>query len=204
MSIFDSPTPGAAACDPTVLLELVKQGDLEALDRLTRCYSVRLLEVGRKQCRNEDSARDAVQDALEAAATHLSDFRGEGSLEGWLSRMVTNACRRMQRGRKADRSLHVEFEDEQAGGAPGPEDLVSQQHLGEELVQALESLSPQDRAIVLLAEVNGWKGPEIAAALDLTPGQVRTRLSRSRAQLRQELTDLWSDWSPSENNDQDE
>ena len=86
-----------------------------------------------KQCSSADSAQDAVQDALLAAATHLGDFRGDGSLEGWLSRMVTNACRRMQRGRKADASLHEEFGDEHAALLSGPEEESINQGLGEQL-----------------------------------------------------------------------
>lgn len=196
MSIFDSSSASAKACDPTILLDLVQRGEIQALDQLTRCYGTRLLEVGRKQCSSVDSAQDAVQDALLAAATHLGDFRGDGSLEGWLSRMVTNACRRMQRGRKADASLHEEFGDEHAALLSGPEEESINQGLGEQLVAALQTLPPQDRAIVLLAEVNGWRGPEIAESLGLTPGQVRTRLSRSRSKLRDLLTDLWRDWDP--------
>ncbi len=198
MAIFDTPTPAADACDPTTLLELVRAGDIQALDRMTRCYGVRLLELGRRQCRSEDRAEDAVQDALEAAATHLDGFRGEGSLEGWLSRMVTNACRHMQRGRKADASLHVEFGDSHAELSGGPEELVANQGLGDELVRALQTLDPQDRAIVLLAEVNGWKGPEIAESMGLTPGQVRTRLSRSRTRLRENLAETWAQWVPTD------
>lgn len=201
MPIFDTSSPTAVACNPTTLLELVKRGDAAALDQLTRCYGVRLMEVGRRQCKNEDRAQDAVQDALESAATHLGDFRAEGSLEGWLSRMVTNACRRMQRGRKADVSLHEPFSDEQAGGVADPEELTSNQGLGLQLVEALKTLSAQDRAIVLLAEVNGWKGPEIAESLSLSPGQVRTRLSRSRAHLREELAEIWQEWQPGERKD---
>ncbi len=200
MSIFEGSSPIAAACDPKKLLDLIANGEANALDKITRCYGTRLLEVGRKQCSSNDSAQDAVQDALLAAATHLNDFRGDGSLEGWLSRMVTNACRRMQRGRKADASLHEEFGDDQAAPSLDPEDLASNQGLGEQLITALLTLSPEDRAIVLLGEVNGWKGPEIAESLGLTAGQVRTRLSRSRRKLRDQLTDLWRDWDPKETN----
>ncbi|MBL4634301.1 MAG: hypothetical protein JKY56_10525 [Kofleriaceae bacterium] len=74
--------------------------------------------------------------------------------------MVTNACRRMQRGGKADVSRHEEFiEDSLADRSPSgtlvPDALVAIRDLGNELVAALQTLKPQDRAIVLLAEVNG-------------------------------------------------
>lgn len=192
MKLSEHPT-----CDAETLLRLVRDKDKTALDQITRCYGTHLLSVGRKQC-GDGLAEDAVQDALVSAATHLDDFRSEGSLEGWLSRMVTNACRHMQRGRKSDPALHEEFMDdvldEKAEVAAEPESLVAIQDLGEELIAALHTLQSQDRAIVLLAEVNGWKGPEIAKALNMSPSQVRTRLSRSRASLRSELTTAWQDW----------
>jgi len=187
-------TPSKASCDPKALLRLVREGDASAMDRLTRCYGNRLIEVGRRQCRLASQAEDAVQDALASATDKLDQFRGEGSLEGWLSRMVTNACRHMNRGRKADPSLHESFDDESAAPGEDPDDALAKRHLGEQLATALGTLSTQDRAIVLLAEVNGWKGPEIAAALELTPGQVRTRLSRSRAKLREHLADVGPEW----------
>ncbi len=194
MAVPDSPS-----CDAQRLLRLVRSGDAIAMEEITRCYGSHLLAVGKRQCGG--LAEDAVQDALVSATEHLGDFREDGNLQGWLSRMVTNACRRMQRGGKADASRHEEFvegsvADRSSSNARTPDSLVAIRDLGNELVAALQTLKPQDRAIVLLAEVNGWKGPEIAKSLDLSPTQVRTRLSRSRAHLREELAKVWSDWSP--------
>jgi RNA polymerase sigma-70 factor (ECF subfamily) len=177
-----------------MLLAMVESGDRDALDQITRCYGNRLLEIGKKQCRDESLAQDALQDALVSAATHLDDFRGEGSLEGWLGRMVTNACRRMKRGLKGNASIHIELPADQQSDAMTPDEIAAQSRLGDELVHALQILDPKDRGIVLLAEVNGWKGPEIAEALHMTPSQVRTRLSRSRQRLRLELADIGSAW----------
>lgn len=70
------------SCDPAEIAALMRDGDLTALDRLTRCQGERLLAVGRRYCRNEEDARDAVQDALLTAGAHLADYRGEGSAEG--------------------------------------------------------------------------------------------------------------------------
>lgn len=98
-AMFD-PAADPALCDPDRLIELARAGDPEALERMTRCYGSRLIAVGRAHCRDAERARDAVQDALLAATEHLDDFRGDGSLEGWLVRMVARACYRMRRGRK--------------------------------------------------------------------------------------------------------
>lgn len=175
-------------CTAADLIELMRSGDLEALDRISRCYGERLMAVGRRYCGDAELARDAVQDALLAAGENLSDFRGDGSLEGWLVRMVANFCHRMHRGRKNDPSLHVDVANVELGAATDtPEDDVARGELMALLAGALQVLSPNDRSLVLLADGEGWTAPEIADAFDMTAGQVRTRLSRARRRLREHL-----------------
>lgn len=167
----------------------MRAGDLTALDRLTRCQGERLLAVGRRYCRNEQDARDAVQDALVVAATHMEDFRGEGSAEGWVVRMVARACGRMRRGRKNDPALHVR-DVEIAALEFDPELLAGRARIAEALGAALLDLPAKDRAVLLLAEAEGWTGPEIAAELGVTPNAVRSRLSRARRVVRGRLEGL--------------
>ncbi len=182
-------------CDPDALAEVVRSGDIQALDALTRCYGRRLLAVGRRRCADEESAKDAVQDALTAAGEHLDQFRGDGSVEGWLVRMVSNACARMRRGQKNDPRLHVPADKAPLGAAEDdPEDLMARGELMEVLGEALLSLEPRDRTLVLLADAEGWRAPEIAEATGMTPGSVRTRLSRARRRLREHLMPVAPDF----------
>jgi RNA polymerase sigma-70 factor (ECF subfamily) len=179
----------SAPCDPRELIRLARANDPQALDRATRCHGERLLAVGRRYCRTSDEAHDAVQDALLAAGEHLDQFRGEGSVEGWLVRMVTHACSRMRRGRKNAPALH-DTEVVLASAAEGPEALVGRGEVAIALGRALTALAPRDRTILLLAETEDWTAPEIAERLAMSPGAVRTRLSRARARVRQELAAL--------------
>lgn len=184
-------------CDADELIRLMYAGDLEALDRISRCYGAKLLAAGKRYCGSEELARDAIQDTMLAAGERLADFRGDGSVEGWLVRMVANFCRRMHRGRKNDPSLHVDAaETELAGSTPSPEDDVARGELMAMLSQALDVLSPNDRSLVLLADAEGWKAKEIAEAFEMTPGQVRTRLSRARRRLRGHLGPLAEIFDP--------
>ena len=173
-------------CDPEELARMARAGDLEVLDRVTRCYGEKLMAVGRARCRSETEAEDAVQDAMVSAAENLESFRGEGTLRAWLSRMVANACHRMRRGRKNDQALH-DTEIVVPAEMRGPELEAMQREIADAVAEALGEESPQDRAIFLLAEVEGWKGPEIADATDLSHGAVRTRLSRMRKRVREAL-----------------
>jgi RNA polymerase sigma-70 factor (ECF subfamily) len=169
----------------------MRTGDLHALDRLTRCYGQRLLAVGRRYCRDEEDAKDAVQDALLGAGEHLTDFRGEGTPEGWLVRMVANACRRMSRGRKNDPGLHRDIEDTPVSDVQdGPERLAHRGELVKRLGEVLVELPAKDRTILLLSEAEEWTAPEIGETLGMSANAVRIRLSRLRAKLRPQLSGL--------------
>jgi RNA polymerase sigma-70 factor (ECF subfamily) len=177
--------PDELACDPDRLTALVRAGDPEALERITRCYGDRLLAAGRRHCRTTDEARDAVQDALVVAATRLDSFRGDGSLEGWLVRIVASACRRMSRGQKNDPALHDG--DAELATTTTPEADAARNELGDALARALLELDPEDRLVVLLSEADGFDAPEIARRIGSSPGAVRTRLTRLRQRLRASL-----------------
>jgi len=181
------------ACDPERLLALVRGGDPAALERITRCYGDRLLAAGRKHCRSAEEARDAVQDAWLTAATHLPEFRAEGSLSGWLVSIVASACGRLSRGRKNDASLHDGEDALTPSAAETPEAETARRELGAALDAALLELAPEDRMILLLAEVEELTGPEIAARTGLSPGAVRARLTRLRARVRGSLAPFLDD-----------
>ena len=170
-------------CDPSRLAALARSGDLAVLDQLTRCQGERLLAVGRQYCRDEEDARDAVQEALLAAVQHLDSYRGEGPLEGWVIRMVARFCGRSRRGRKNDPSLH-DRDVELSSQALGPEEAAHLARMAGALGDALLLLSPMDRAVLLLAEAEGWTGPHIAAEIGASPEAVRARLSRARRRVR--------------------
>ncbi len=179
-------------CDPDELVQLMRNGDLAALERMTHCYGERLLAVGRRYCRDEEEAKDAVQDAILAAGMNLAKFRGDGSVEGWLVRMVANSCRRMRRGQKNSAALHVEF-DERTHARERPESPEDDAVRGEFLRllgDAFLHIQHHDRVLILLADAEGWKASEIAAEFDMTPAAVRTRLSRARRRLREHLGPL--------------
>ncbi len=175
------------ACDPRAIAALVRANHLAALDRLTRCHGERLLAVARRRCRNDEDAHDAVQDALVSAGTHLQDFQGTGSVEGWVIRMVARACGRLRRGRKNDPSLHETEVDVPDVSETDPEFLTGRAELAAALGEAMLELSPEDRALLVLAEAEGWTGPEIAAETGASHDVVRARLSRARRKMRASL-----------------
>lgn len=176
-------------CNPERLTRLARSGDASAMDQITRCYAERLLAAGRRHCRTSDDADDAVQDALLTATEELDTFRGDGSLEGWLVRLVASACARRRRGRKNDPRLH-ETDNELGDVSESPEDAADRHAVGALLEAALLELSTDDRHVLLLAEVEGMTAPEVAERLGISAGAVRTRLSRLRLRMREALGPL--------------
>jgi len=173
-------------CDPDELIRLLNAGDIDALDSITRCFGDRLMTEAQRRCRTQEEAEDAIQEMALTAWRYGPGFRGEGQVERWLVRLVATACSRLRRGMKRDTSLHVP-DAELLAEEDSPEMLVARGQLAQALAGALQALPPRDRAILLLADGQGLTGPEIAAALSMTPGAVRSRLSRAHARLREAL-----------------
>lgn len=176
-----------ADCSPERLMLLVREGSADALDQITRCYSERLLQAGRRHCRTGAEAEDAVQDALLVAAEHLTELRDDQRLEGWLVKVVASACRRIGRGRKNDGALHDSEADPSASSTDDPETELERRELGQLLERELLALGPRDRSILLLAELEDFSAAAIGAELGMTEGAVRTQLSRLRSRMAEAL-----------------
>lgn len=180
-------------CDPDAIAQLVTAGDGDALERIAACYIGDLLGVGRCACRDPQSAPDAVHDALVSAAEKLDQFRGDGSVKAWLSRMVVNACRCRDRGRKNDpawnRPLPDEPESEPAVDAPARAEL--RQHLD----RALATLSDSDHALFVASQIDEATAPELGRLFGISADAVRARLKRIRRRLRKALDPVWQEWS---------
>lgn len=183
-------------CDPGEIAALVRAGDEAALDRIGRCYLDRMMGVGRCACRDPDSAADAVQDAMIAAAEHLDQFRGDGSVEAWLSRMVVNACRCNQRGRKNDPSWNRALDDEDhRAHVEDPADDVARRQLAAALARAVDALSPDDKRLFVATQLDGLTAPDAARLTGVSADAVRARMTRIRRRLREHLADMWRAWN---------
>jgi len=178
-------------CEPDAIAALVRAGDVAALDRMTRCFGDRLLAIGRRACGCDDRAKDAVQDALLAAGLHLTDFRADGEVEGWMAKMVVHACARMRRGGK--NAPHAALDDAAPSAEASPEVAAAGREVLHRLGELLGELGPIDRAIVVLADAEDWTAPEIAVRLGLSPDSVRARLSRAHKRLRALLVTVEAD-----------
>jgi RNA polymerase sigma-70 factor (ECF subfamily) len=156
-------------------------------EEIARDHGRFLYTVAYRLTGNHDDAQDLVQEVLLRVRRGLATYQ-PGSLEGWLSRITTNAfldeVRRRQR-----RPLEVvpELPERLVGVDADPDDAIARSRLPDDVQSALAGLPVEYRAAVVLCDVVGMEYAEIAETLGIPPGTVRSRIHRGRALLRKVL-----------------
>lgn len=175
------------------MVRLAISGDETAWTFLVEKYRLYGYRLAWRVTFNEDDALDAVQEMLVKMSTQLPAYKGTGSLRSWLATIVireaTNICRR--RGK-----FPISIDSEDLALAAYQNTSEYQNHPGEALDlqrqlkqvhKAMSLLSPQQRAILLLALESDMGPAEIARELDLPANQVRSQQTRAINRLRQLL-----------------
>lgn len=181
------------AGDDEALVRAAQRGDLDAYNRLVRTYERQAYAVALRLLRRPELAEDATQDAFLQAYRALDTFRG-GYFRAWLLRIVTNRCYDLLRAsnrRAADSLDDQTFESEPHWASTAPVDdpvaRAAQGELGTFLERALGLLPEEQRATVILCDVQGYAYEEAAQIMQVALGTVKSRLSRARAALREYL-----------------
>lgn len=176
--------------DDAVLLRAHVDGDPDAFAELVHRHRDRLWAVALRTTGNPEEAADAVQDALLSAFRRASTFRGDAQVTTWLHRIVVNACLDGMRRRKAKPSDPLP--EEHLSAAPfsqGPaSDLPEVSDRRADVLAALMQLGDEQRAALVLVDMEGYTVQEAADLLDCAPGTVKSRCSRGRARLAPLLT----------------
>ena len=164
---------------PTTV-DQAKRGDREAFTELVHEYGDRLYAIAYRIVRETHSAEDAVQQAFLTAWRELPRLRDDGRFEAWLYRLLVNASyAEMRHVRRWQPGLRLVADDDQV-----IEDAQTSVARSDELERAFRRLSGEQRAVLVLYHYLGLSGAEIAEALDLSPGTVRSRLHYARQQMR--------------------
>ncbi|MBM3499885.1 MAG: sigma-70 family RNA polymerase sigma factor [Armatimonadetes bacterium] len=180
------------------LVQRARAGDVVAFEQLVQPYLGRLYNYLARMVGDASDAEDLTQDAILRAHRAIGSFRGGATFQTWLYRIATNiavdALRRRGRQKVKVTSLDDPLQSEE-GLVPrevpdtqrDPLELAEAAELHGEVQQAIASLSPKLRAVVLLFDMQGMSYEEIAEALDLPLGTVKSRLFNARARLRERL-----------------
>lgn len=161
-----------------VTLAGARRGDVSACEKIYRLYQRPAFTVAYRVCCCREMAQEIMQEAFITAFRRIGQFRGESPFWGWLRRVVVNhAISTLRKKPKVD---IVEFEEYQAW-VPGEQERIG---LAIDLESALRELSDEDRTIVWLHDVEGYKHREIASLFGKTESFSKTRLARARQRLR--------------------
>ena len=157
-------------------------------DQIVTDHSARVFRLAYRLTGNRVDAEDLTQEVFVRVFRSLHTYR-PGTMEGWLHRITTNLF--LDQARRRQRIRFDNLSDEAASllasPGPGPGQAHLDQHFDADIEAALSSLSPEFRVAVVLCDIEGLSYEEIAAALGLKLGTVRSRIHRGRAQLRAAL-----------------
>ena len=156
-------------------------------DEVVRTHSARVFRLAYRLTGNRHDAEDLTQDVFVRVFRSLADYT-PGTFEGWLHRITTNLFLDSVRRKSRVRFDPLPDDAERlAGSTPSPATEVDDRLFEPDVQRALDSLSPEFRAAVVLCDIEGLSYEEIAATLDIKLGTVRSRIHRGRAQLREAL-----------------
>lgn len=156
-------------------------------EEVARNYGRFLYTVAYRLTGNHDDAQDLVQEVLLRVRRGLPTYR-PGSMEGWLSRIATNAfLDDVRRRRRRPVEALPDDPDRVVPAGRSADEALAAAALPDDVQAALAGLPAEYRAAVVLCDVVGLSYDEIAGALDVPVGTVRSRIHRGRALLREAL-----------------
>ncbi|MBI3966923.1 MAG: sigma-70 family RNA polymerase sigma factor [Chloroflexi bacterium] len=176
--------------DEATLVAAAQAGKLAAFNELVVRFQDLAFGVAQRMLMDADEAADVVQDSFISAYENLKRLRGD-SFKAWLLRIVVNRCYDRLRARQRHPSDHLDDLVER-GAEPrlehdqpaSPEQMALRAELRATIERGLATLPPDQRAAVILYDVQGFSYEEAALAMDTSLGTMKSRLSRGRAKLR--------------------
>jgi len=175
--------------DDATLIRAHVEGDPDAFNELVRRHRDRLWAVALRTTGDAEEASDALQDALISAFRRAETFRGDAQVTTWLHRIVVNACLDRLRRRKTRPTEPLPEDEERSSRlATADPDGAEDSERRADVMAALAQLGHDQRAALVLVDMEGYSVEEAAAILDCAPGTVKSRCSRGRARLVPLLT----------------
>jgi RNA polymerase sigma-70 factor (ECF subfamily) len=160
------------------IIRQARQGSKEAFTHLMKRYKAHVFRFANGMLGDRLEAEDVSQEVFIKVYYSLSRLENEYAFGSWLIRIVSNLCYDRLKKKKL---LSVEFID------PVLENSSDQHQLRLSIEEALQKLSPEHREVILLKEIQGFSYEEIASALEIPLGTVKSRINAARLGLRNEL-----------------
>jgi RNA polymerase sigma-70 factor (ECF subfamily) len=185
----------ADEADDPKLIAAFRAGDLTVFEKIVREHGRVLLVVARRLLRNEDEAREAVQDAFVSAFRSCGGFAGASRISTWLHRIVVNACLMRLRAHRSRVEVSIDewlptfladghHEAAFVDWSNAAHRRIEQQETQAIVRHCIDQLPDSYRTILLMRDIEGVPVDEVAAALGISANAVHIRLHRARQALR--------------------
>ncbi|KXG42521.1 RNA polymerase sigma factor SigW [Tepidibacillus decaturensis] len=177
------------------LVTKAKEGDTQAFAELITQYKDKIFNLAYRMLGNIQEAEDVSQDTFIRVYTNLSRYDDQHKFSTWIFRIATNLAIDRMRKKKADFSLDANWDQEEgtdwhsklADPKNGPEEEVVAKEMEDTIQQAIMSLPPKYRSIMVLRYLEDLSIQEISQIVHLSESTVKTRLHRGREALRKQL-----------------
>lgn len=172
------------------LENIVKQcikGDRKAQQELYKTFYSKMMGVCYRYTNNAEDARDILQDGFIKVYTNLKKYNFQGSLEGWIRRIMVNTA--IDHFRKGKNMMMVDDEDDYALENTKVEsaDSIYSQFGERDIIEAIQSLSPAYQAVFNLNVIEGYQHKEIAEKLNISEGTSKSNLAKAKRNLKKIL-----------------
>jgi RNA polymerase sigma-70 factor (ECF subfamily) len=185
--------------DEKVLIDECKRGDIEAFEQLIFKYQKKVFNITYRFLGDYNLAEDVSQEIFIRVFKSIKDFKGESSFYTWLYRITINQCMDMQNKNKKhfvqylDSAAQNDEGEEFVIQVPSDRDLPEVEYQKKELrinvEKALMMLTQEQRAIIILRDIQGFSYEEISDILNCPVGTVKSRINRARDALKKVLFD---------------
>jgi RNA polymerase sigma-70 factor, ECF subfamily len=181
------------------LVQRAQAGDREAFRELVERYQRKIAALALGMLRNREDALDIVQETFTKAYQSLDRFKGDSAFYTWIYRIAHNLCIDHQRRTAKQPYLSLDAtEPAEASPPPTPDGAPTDQpfarardaEIARRLNEAIQELTPDHRAVILLRELEGLSYEEISQVLECPKGTVMSRLHYARRQLQARLKGL--------------
>jgi len=169
--------------DADRLIELAQAGDRQALERLLARHEPDVRRFAQRMCGTSDDAEEAAQEALVVAFRRIGAFRRAARFTTWLFTIVRRECARRWRRVSRHRPLPDALAAADADGSGADREQVVAA-----VADALAALGPDDRALLVLRDIDGRSGDEVAACLGISLAAQKSRLHRARLAVREHVS----------------
>ena len=189
------------------IIQRITEGDKSAFEELFKLYENRIYNLALKWTGDPQDALDVSQEIFLRVYRYLPGFKNQSSFGTWIYRIAINVCRDAF-SKKNENVLSLDGDEEYETQIPdlrySPEIEFEKRQIKEVLKEAILSLDDSHKAVVIMRDINGMSYEEIAQALEINTGTVRSRLARAREKLRKKLAENGNFFEAGKSNNSEE